>query len=1559
MRTRHGAFLLATGAGLAAFSAGDRAQALSNSDVSPALPNVLLLVDTSGSMEFMTDPDSTGAAVPPYCHVADAANTGETFSTIPSATASSPNGDQRSKWLSLVEVLTGNFTMFNCASESRTPLPGTSATATTWQTEWKYDAKGQTALQVNPYDYLYFLPHHRFVSQVSTTSSWCAFGPDKSGSNSWLSKVSNASGATAPFWRGDDTDGPTMAPGVRNYVLASAGATRAAGFGIDMTKNEGTSDCLGFTSLPQDTAGLLDQFAYSARFGLMTFDSSTDPATGGSTTATLDGNGGEIGIWSYYNNWDGIGTANCLNSSSGNCNCGGSNYYDCALGKPNGCTLGSTGSGTVVPANEVGARNSAAPPWEGRMIGFGHSDAPTDVVANNRRIQKTLLSMRPYGATPTAGLLQDAETYLTQDIMPDYPSFSLASGTSAESGPCNGAPCFGPAPSKSADPLAACRQTSMILLTDGSPNMDLRPYCDSSGWTGSNPGQCPYRAPEAIAQELSTTSTASSLGLSSAVKTYVVGFAPSSAAANINWPCSVAADCLGTGNSCNATTHKCTLPFLKTISCDVNQASGGQLDTAVFDASTHQCDPTLFDQYGNVKDPKNAGLKVCCDLAKIAYYGGTNTPYYAASANALRVALASILGSVAATETSRTPPIFAPGYPTKSGWAGQFEFNSSFKVVPGVAGMGLPSGALAPPANLWSGVLERQRTACSSTGAPTAQAFANGSGGGTDKGDDFAQNVNSWSASKPRHFFSAYPKADSNGLYHPEWSLRWPARGSSWPTGSAWSSDTPYAGVATTVGDGLGNIDSTSVGAQWYGDSSKSANSSAFLVPNSTSNVLAPLMNVTYTNCAGDLDPTKIGQVGGGIMSTPPSTSAGSDTCAKRMLSWLLGFPQPTTTSATGAGGSLTPPTRTDVFGAIYRSTPVVLGPPTEGLADESYRAWAAGPQSYRPIMLYTQTLDGQLHAFKVDKSPADTGSNATYDYTVDTAVQNEVWSFIPPAVLRAIPSLYPGSQQFVLDGPVIVRDVRLARPVQNSGGQKVNYADPTQTQWGRILVAGFGLGPGVSTISTGGYYAVDVTDWRYPRLLWQLTTDRSGNALFGTGATPVITQLSYTDPEDGDGEYPVAILPGGSALMSTTGTCTLNSTAVGPTNSSYVPRTASGGTATARTKCYNGSDPSRSLTIVRLDTGTIVRTFRPSSAKYGIDSSRVLSTYAPDFPITGTPAVFPSGTGQIATRGFVGDAEGQLWRFDLTSKNPANWTMKVWFDAYNRGVCDATGGANGGLCSARTATGSAITGTITSGQPIQTAPVLSVDRLGNLTVAFSTGDQTDFNSSAGTASAGLFGTAPMNWIWSLREQPNTTTTQTTANWPEVLWYKGFANSERVTGPMALFDSTLYFTTMLPASAAGCSSSSARVYGLDYMQIQPPSGGWGTNTPDPSYGGLARLSDSCGDSYYVDLTCGMSSSTTSYGVSAFGAAVQQTLTCTTTSSTSNTDPLMSFGQHTAVSAVQASAQQYQLVVQTGRGGAPLKNGSTTGGAQTNQKTIAINTPPNTIVRIDSWAEVVE
>ena len=365
--------------------------------------------------------------------------------------------------------------------------------------------------------------------------------------------------------------------------------------------------------------------------------------------------------------------------------------------------------------------------------------------------------------------------------------------------------------------------------------------------------------------------------------------------------------------------------------------------------------------------------------------------------------------------------------------------------------------------------------------------------------------------------------------------------------------------------------------------------------------------------------------------------------CRDRYLRWVVGLDNGTPYQRCAVPGS----TDCNLVGDIFHSTPRLVGPPSALLRDETYQLFAS-TNALRPIVMYTSTNDGFLHAFKVAAvDPTDT-------FKVDSKQNNELWAFIPPAVLPSLPSQYPGTHQILLDGVPVVSDVvALNGPSGLRFERSPGQASAGQGQWRTVLIQGFGG-------SRGGYFALDVTDpVAGPTFLWQLTEDEAGAPIFGnSSSTPLITTLFF-DAGGGDvKEVAVAVLPGGDAVP-TGGPCARRN----PTPTGVDPRFSPRGDV----PCYGAAVPARSLTIARLDTGEIIRTFRGelADAPAALNTAGRVIHASIDSPITGTPVPFPGTTGAIADRIFVGDRDGTMWRVDVSATNPSNWTMKLFFDAY------------------------------------------------------------------------------------------------------------------------------------------------------------------------------------------------------------------------------------------------------------------------------------------------------
>jgi type IV pilus assembly protein PilY1 len=1232
--------------------------ALGQADISPPPPNVLLLVDTSGSMDYKTNSNSF-----PACHYAGSVTTG---------TATS----ERSRWIELVEVLTGSINNYDCQRLDRN--------SSLFKSEYSLGA-------VNPYDFLYANPYHR------PSSNGCVAGPG--------------------------TLDPT------NPALFPAGAIKYHPFDNTLTT------CSNFS---QASDGILDAFLPDVRFGLMTFDTEPRPAKDMS------------GLWSYF-------------LSAGK------------QGEPLGC---------ITPQDqEVGVRNTDAPPWEGRAVGFGNPAlGSTDYKSRNAMIQQVLLATRPYGATPIAGMLDDARTYFLSDNNAD---------------PLDGSFKFGP----QSDPAKDCRHKSIVLLSDGQPNMDLRPFCEPAG--------CPYDKAEDIAQDLK----------SKGIELYVIGFALSSVTV------------AGSPRACSS--------FLAT---DFDESNGMGI-----------CK----------QNPNDQAIQACCALNRIAAAGGhaPTSPddpdwrraRFADNRDELRSALSQAIGSNFKS-TTRTPFVSASGsgYLSQSSdltFARSFRFSASFQ-----------PGKLDKP---WIGELDRARYKC----LPDVNGVLKPNLLQPDatQGDKFVDNVNADGPDK-RQIFSVIGNAPvaSDASMRPNLAL----------------------GVVDGVGTYAGNM-------------SAAPRSSAQFVTDTTPEAIR-VNDTTCDSSTADLNAVQ---------------------CRDRYLKWLVGLDNGTIFNRCPSVAS----GNCNLISEIYHSVPrAVAGRPSQFLVDSSYQKFVTDElAAKRPSVLYASSNDGFLHAFKILQVDKNDSSETMQVKTKET---NELWTFVPPAVLPGIPALYPASHQLLLDGTPAIKEV-----VATADNTLTSYKfrlERTRDQarggageWRTILVQSFGA-------ARPGYFALDITDpvptgTGGPKFLWQLMTDSAGNQLFGSGGgTPLITTVFL-----GGKEIAVAVLPGGYGSAGTGGPAPGNGCSRAKTDwaTTMAPETLTPRRAN-RIPCYTDSAiRARSLTVVRLDSGEILRTFRQAEAEVpGLVGKNVYTQALIDSPMTGQPVAYPADVGAVADRVFIGDQDGTLWRLNLASDTgiTSDWKVDLFVDGFPEELLS----------------GSSPIPIWHQGQPIISTPIVSVNQIGNLTVAFSTGEQEAIGAAPGLA----------NYVWSITEVPSADRTQLFAKTNWHLNLTGSLSGDRVIGEMALFNGDLFFSTVGPDAANdACSSGSGKVWGMHYTDPNPGGTGKGGRTS-------TTLTTLVGTGGYIDATTLLGSDAHAF---LSGVSVAQQPTCDTTGSGTD-DGFFAYGSQPSAGAVTPG--KYQLIIPTGDkvststkpGITPINSGGGNGVA------IDLQQPPVSLI-VDSWASIVE
>jgi len=182
------------------------------------------------------------------------------------------------------------------------------------------------------------------------------------------------------------------------------------------------------------------------------------------------------------------------------------------------------------------------------------------------------------------------------------------------------------------------------------------------------------------------------------------------------------------------------------------------------------------------------------------------------------------------------------------------------------------------------------------------------------------------------------------------------------------------------------------------------------------------------------------------------------------------------------------------VLGDIVDATPAYIRVPEFNYTDTGYNAFKSA-NATRPGALYVAANDGYLHAFD---NTMDANGNPQLSSQCPTSLPAasasavngcENWAYMPkfvmPGIYQIADTAYPNAHRFMLDGSPEIGDV----------------FDVTAGIWKTILVGGANGG-------ARGFYALDITDPRNPKGLWEFCSDST--------LCPAIGAISHSDTDLG-----------------------------------------------------------------------------------------------------------------------------------------------------------------------------------------------------------------------------------------------------------------------------------------------------------------------------------------------------------------------------------------------------------------------------------------------------------
>lgn len=490
------------------------------------------------------------------------------------------------------------------------------------------------------------------------------------------------------------------------------------------------------------------------------------------------------------------------------------------------------------------------------------------------------------------------------------------------------------------------------------------------------------------------------------------------------------------------------------------------------------------------------------------------------------------------------------------------------------------------------------------------------------------------------------------------------------------------------------------------------------------------------------------------------------------------------------------------VLGGIYNSNPVTVGPPDLDLPIDSYREFR---QLYRnrPTMTYVSSIDGQLHAiytgnpevlartYAADGVASDGGK-------VKAEHQREAWAYVPALLHRRLVENFLAPFP-LLDASPVVRDIRLCHgsPDLNTNPrvcQATGDAVPPIAQWRTVLIQGLGEYP--------GYFALDVTrpggsstelggdgepDRPDPIVLWEFGPEWEQLQLERMTDTSL-----FKDGDLGSGPCNESLDPSPwkmSFMGMSNAEPAMGTVAVGLGALTPMPRAVAifGGGEPGEVEALNEECTAdiigKAIYVVDLQSGALIRRFTAS------DEGRF------EHAITGTPVLSASQPGQISSRAFIGDSAGQLLRIDMSSPDPSDWEVSIFFDPADELDPEAFQKERFGPASFR--------------------PAITTTPSRELVVIYGLGQRGESG-----------GSDLLQAMIALKEVRNDEDTEAEVLWSLPLIGVGdtfLAASERLTGAPVIFDSDVFFTTYLEPESQ-CEAGFSRIYRLRYDGIDPSTG---------------------------------------------------------------------------------------------------------------------------------------
>jgi hypothetical protein len=418
------------------------------------------------------------------------------------------------------------------------------------------------------------------------------------------------------------------------------------------------------------------------------------------------------------------------------------------------------------------------------------------------------------------------------------------------------------------------------------------------------------------------------------------------------------------------------------------------------------------------------------------------------------------------------------------------------------------------------------------------------------------------------------------------------------------------------------------------------------------------------------------------------------------------------------------------ILGDILHSNPIVVGPPSRFFQDEGF----SGPGNF-----YERNKERE----KVILAGANDGMlhaflAGTFDQGLfggkggyNTGTGEEVWSFIPKSVLTKL-------QEAKWKGLGHTYYVDSSPKVANVWLGDTNGSHHKDwEEWKTVLISGLRKGG-------NSYFALDITETTNPKLLWEFTDPNMGQSW----SEPAIGRVKI-----GNQEISVAFIGGG-----------------------YDDTSAKG----------------RALFVINIATGEVIWRF----TNYGNDgfgdsfNEKQFMTY----PLAASPAAVDINLDGFVDKVYVGDLGGQMWVFDVSRSDLADWKGRRLFTAPKE---------------------------VNEKHLIYYPPVVSFDDKRDLWVYFGTGDRENIQDMTGERFYAVKDDGLGSYPRTQSNLKDVTSDNTFTPLDNTLkgWFIKLANGEKVLAKPAIFNRVVYFTTYLYSNTGDpcATGGTGRLYAVEYL----------------------------------------------------------------------------------------------------------------------------------------------